>query len=163
MNSKAAKDNRSEGRVAERLSSIRFVLINTTHPGNIGATARAMKVMGLSKLHLVTPKTFPSADATAMASGADDLLQHATVHDSLESALDGCSLVLGTSAMITPIKYVPEQMDLQMAILILSTLLVLIFIKYDVGKPRKAISKIEGGILVALYLCFLYFSIKPPF
>jgi tRNA (cytidine32/uridine32-2'-O)-methyltransferase len=82
------------------LSRIRVVLINTTHPGNIGATARAMKVMGLSRLHLVTPKKFPDADATALASGADDLLQHARVHDSLESALEGCGLVLGTSARI---------------------------------------------------------------
>jgi TrmH family RNA methyltransferase len=82
------------------LGRIRVVLINTTHPGNIGATARAMKVMGLSRLHLVTPKKFPDADATALASGADDLLQHAEVHSSLESALENCGLVLGTSARI---------------------------------------------------------------
>jgi TrmH family RNA methyltransferase len=105
---KAAQDTRSgigmaeadEQAVADRLSRIRVVLINTTHPGNIGATARAMKVMGLSSLHLVTPKIFPHAEATAMASGADNLLQHATVHDSLDSALQGCSLVLGTSARL---------------------------------------------------------------
>lgn len=82
------------------LQRIRVVLINTTHPGNIGATARAMKVMGLHNLHLVTPKYFPHADATALASGADDLLQHAQVHPTLESALAGCSLVLGTSARL---------------------------------------------------------------
>lgn len=86
--------------VARRLARIRIVLINTTHPGNIGATARAMKVMGLSSLHLVTPKIYPHADATARASGADDVLQHAQVHDSLESALRGCGLVLGTSARL---------------------------------------------------------------
>ena len=86
--------------IRARLARVRVVLINTTHPGNIGATARAMKVMGLSSLHLVTPKIFPHADATARASGADDVLQHATVHDSLESALEGCSLVLGTSARL---------------------------------------------------------------
>jgi TrmH family RNA methyltransferase len=113
MNSKAEKDNRSEAQVAARLSSIRFVLINTTHPGNIGATARAMKVMGLSQLHLVTPKTFPSADATAMASGADDLVQHAILHDSVESALEGCSLVLGTSARLRSLPM--PQMDLRAA------------------------------------------------
>lgn len=82
------------------LGRIRVVLINTTHPGNIGATARAMKVMGLSNLHLVTPGRFPDADATALASGADDLLQHAQVHDSLDGALENCGLVLGTSARI---------------------------------------------------------------
>ncbi len=87
-------------RTASRLAKIRVVLINTTHPGNIGATARAMKVMGLTSLHLVTPKIYPSAEATAMASGADDVLQTAVVHDSLDSALAGCPLVLGTSARL---------------------------------------------------------------
>lgn len=100
MNTKAAQDTRTEAQVAQRLSQIRIVLINTTHPGNIGATARAMKVMGLKQLHLVTPKTFPCAEATALASGADDILHQAQVHESLESALEGCSLVLGTSARI---------------------------------------------------------------
>ncbi|MDT8321599.1 MAG: tRNA (cytosine(32)/uridine(32)-2'-O)-methyltransferase TrmJ [Xanthomonadales bacterium] len=84
----------------QRLGAVRMVLINTTHPGNIGATARAMKVMGLGSLHLVTPKTYPHADATARASGADDLLQHAVVHETLDSALAGCALVLGTSARL---------------------------------------------------------------
>ncbi len=105
---RAAQDTRSSGAVAgqkrsspeNRLAAIRIVLINTTHPGNIGAAARAMKVMGLSSLHLVTPKIFPNADATARASGADDLLQAARVHESLDSALADCSLVLGTSARL---------------------------------------------------------------
>ena len=110
---KAAQDNRSAAQVAARLSRIRFVLINTTHPGNIGAAARAMKVMGLQSLHLVTPKTFPCAEATAMASGADDLLQLAVVHGSLDSALAGCSLVLGTSARLRSLPM--PQMDLRMA------------------------------------------------
>ena len=90
----------ADAEVAGRLARIRIVLINTTHPGNIGATARAMKVMGLSSLHLVTPKIYPHADATARASGADDVLQHARVHGSLDSALEGCGLVLGTSARL---------------------------------------------------------------
>jgi TrmH family RNA methyltransferase len=108
VNEKAAQDTRSrtavavqdDGSVESRLTRIRIVLINTTHPGNIGAAARAMKVMGLSSLHLVTPKIFPSAEATAMASGADDLLKAAVVHESLGSALAGCPLVLGTSARL---------------------------------------------------------------
>jgi len=82
------------------LQSVRVVLINTTHPGNIGAAARAMKAMGLTRLHLVTPKIFPHADATARASGADELLQTATLHASLDSAVAGCGLVLGTSARL---------------------------------------------------------------
>jgi TrmH family RNA methyltransferase len=107
MGEKAAQDNRSgqadqcgSMAVEDRLAKIRVVLINTTHPGNIGATARAMKVMGLKQLHLVSPKIFPSADATARASGADDILQHAVIHENLEPVLSGCGLVLGTSARL---------------------------------------------------------------
>ncbi len=112
MNEKAAQDTRSGGGLSptaqKALDQVRVVLINTTHPGNIGATARAMKVMGLSALHLVTPSHFPHADATALASGADDLLQHAVVHESLESALEGCGLVLGTSARLRSLA-MPQQ------------------------------------------------------
>ncbi|MEJ2534648.1 MAG: TrmJ/YjtD family RNA methyltransferase [Gammaproteobacteria bacterium] len=82
------------------MDRVRVVLIHTTHPGNIGAAARAMKVMGLGRLHLVAPKIFPHADATARASGAADLLHHAKVHETLDEALEGCSLVLGTSARL---------------------------------------------------------------
>lgn len=77
---------------------IRIVLINTSHPGNIGAAARAMKTMGLSRLYLVQPKDFPNAEATSRASGADDVLANAVVCDSLQEALQDCSLVLGTTA-----------------------------------------------------------------
>lgn len=104
MNGNAAQDTRSNSDLSQEaaglLQGVRVVLINTTHPGNIGASARAMKVMGLTRLHLVTPKIFPHADATARASGADELLQHATLHASLDSAIAGCGLVLGTSARL---------------------------------------------------------------
>ncbi len=79
------------------LSNIRVVLLNTTHPGNIGAVARAMKTMGLSQLYLVNPQHFPSADATARASGADDLLGNSVVKASLDEALTDCHLVFGAS------------------------------------------------------------------
>ncbi len=79
-------------------SNIRIVLINTSHPGNIGAAARAMKVMSLERLYLVEPREFPSAEATARASGADDLLANAVVCSSLSEALAGCRHVIGTSA-----------------------------------------------------------------
>lgn len=80
------------------LQNIRVVLVNTSHPGNIGAAARAMKTMGLSRLVLVQPEEFPSPVAVARASGATDLLDSAVVVDTLEEALVGCNLVLGTSA-----------------------------------------------------------------
>ncbi|MCP4698678.1 MAG: RNA methyltransferase [Gammaproteobacteria bacterium] len=80
------------------LEKIRIVLINTSHPGNIGAAARAMKTMGLSRLVLVQPNKFPGARATARASGADDVLANAQVCNSLEEGLCDCNLVIGTSA-----------------------------------------------------------------
>ena len=87
------------------LSRIRIVLIGTTHPGNIGAVARAMKNMCLEQLVLVAPKIYPSAEATARASGADDLLGSARVCDSLDQALAGCRLVVGTSARLRSVRW----------------------------------------------------------
>jgi tRNA (cytidine32/uridine32-2'-O)-methyltransferase len=81
-----------------KLSSIRIVLIATSHPGNIGSTARAMKTMGIKSLYLVTPKSFPDPKAKEMAAGADDILEQAIVTSSLEEALVECQLILGTSA-----------------------------------------------------------------
>ena len=80
------------------LSAIRMVLSHTSHPGNIGAAARAMKTMGLEQLWLVNPKQFPAAEATARASGADDLLAAARVCDGIDEALHRCRLVIGASA-----------------------------------------------------------------
>ncbi|WP_196138428.1 RNA methyltransferase [Aliikangiella sp. G2MR2-5] len=80
------------------LDQIRTVLSHTTHPGNVGATARALKVMGLSQLALVNPKDYPSAEATRRASRATDILANATIHDNLDSAIADCQLVVGTSA-----------------------------------------------------------------
>jgi len=87
------------------LSHLRVVLVETTHPGNIGAAARAMKNMGLSRLYLVNPARFPHADATARASGADDLLAKAVSCASLDEALTGCGLVFGASARLRTISW----------------------------------------------------------
>lgn len=80
------------------LTNIRIVLVGTTHPGNIGAVARAMKNMALEHLYLVQPKIFPSAYATSRASGAVDILSQATVCENLQEAIAECSLVIGASA-----------------------------------------------------------------
>ncbi len=85
-------------RIIVSLQKIRVVLVNTSHAGNIGGAARAMKNMGLSRLVLVDPEDFPSPNAVARASGATDILDSAQVVATLEEALVGCSLVLGTSA-----------------------------------------------------------------
>lgn len=79
-------------------SNIRIVLVNTTHPGNIGGTARAMKNMGLKNLYLVEPKEFPSDKAVWRSAGATDVLDNAVVVETLDEAIAGCGLVVGTSA-----------------------------------------------------------------
>jgi len=78
--------------------SVRFVLCETSHPGNIGAAARAIKTMGFEELVLVNPRDFPSSEARARASGAVDLLERATVTGTLTEAIAGCGLVIGASA-----------------------------------------------------------------
>ncbi|CAG0911048.1 unnamed protein product, partial [Cyprideis torosa] len=75
-------------------------MIETSHPGNVGAAARAMKTMGLSQLCLVNPKGYPCVEATARAAGADDVLANAWVVETFDEALQGCVYVLGTSARL---------------------------------------------------------------
>jgi len=89
------------------LANIRIVLVETSHPGNIGAVARAMKNMNMTRLTLVAPKSFPHADATARASGADDLLASATVCETLPEAIADCQMVIGASARSRTISW-PE-------------------------------------------------------
>lgn len=85
-------------RSIDAVNTIRIVLVDTTHPGNIGATARAMKNMGLEELILVRPQAFPHADATARAAGADDLLMRARVVTSVDEAVADCGFVIGSTA-----------------------------------------------------------------
>mgnify|MGYP005992887833 CR=1 FL=1 len=79
------------------LDRIAIVLVEPTHPGNIGAVARAMKTMGLNDLRLVNPLKFPHIDASKRAAGADDVLDAARCFDSLKSAVSDCVRVIGTS------------------------------------------------------------------
>jgi tRNA (cytidine32/uridine32-2'-O)-methyltransferase len=80
------------------LDNIRIVMVHTSHPGNIGAAARAMKNMGLSQLYIVAPKNYPHEDAYFRAANAVDVLARAVVVDTFEEAIAGCSLVVGSSA-----------------------------------------------------------------
>ena len=80
------------------LENIRIVLVNTSHTGNIGSTARAMKTMGLSNLYLVDPVTPPDGKSSALAAGAGDVLANAKIVSTLAEAVASCSLVVGTSA-----------------------------------------------------------------
>jgi len=78
--------------------NIRIVLVHTSHPGNIGGAARALKNMGLSRLYLVAPREFPADKAVWRAAGAQDVLENAVVVDTLDEAIGDCGLVVGTSA-----------------------------------------------------------------
>ena len=80
------------------LANVRVVLSHTSHPGNIGASARAMRTMGLRALYLINPKLFPHADATAMAAGADEILGNSTLCASLNEALVNTTFVVGLTA-----------------------------------------------------------------
>ena len=93
---------------APALSRVRIVLSRTSHPGNIGAAARAMKTMGFADLALVQPRHFPDPDAVAMSAGAADLLANARVCDTLESALSDCTHVAGFSARGRDLSHAPE-------------------------------------------------------
>ncbi|QLB13934.1 tRNA (cytosine(32)/uridine(32)-2'-O)-methyltransferase TrmJ [Bisgaardia hudsonensis] len=82
------------------LSKIRIVLVETSHSGNIGSAARAMKTMGLSQLYLVSPKQAIDEQAVALSAGAEDVLNKAIVVNNFDEAIADCSLVIGTSARL---------------------------------------------------------------
>ena len=81
------------------LQNIRIVLVETSHSGNIGSAARAMKTMGLSNLYLVSPKSVDE-QSIALAAGADDVVRNVHIVDTFEQAIGDCSLVIGTSARL---------------------------------------------------------------
>ena len=87
---------------------IRVVLSHPSHPGNIGAAARAMKTMGFTELALVEPRHFPDAEATALAAGAGDVLEAARVHRSLDAALADCIVAAGFSARRRDLSHPPQ-------------------------------------------------------
>ena len=84
--------------VSAHLSHVRIVMVNTTLPANIGSALRAMKTMGLAKLVLVAPKTYPHPDIDALAAGAADLIEQIEIAETLEDAIKDCHIVFGTSA-----------------------------------------------------------------
>jgi tRNA (cytidine32/uridine32-2'-O)-methyltransferase len=122
-------------------SKIRVVLVHPTHPGNIGAVARAMKTMGFSQLYLVQPESFPHADATARAAGADDILANAQLVASLDEALVNCSLVIGSSARIRVLSLPvlnPRESALQVMAETTTPAIALVF-----GQERSGLSNAE--------------------
>ena len=87
-----------QNHVSKHLDHVRIVMVNTTLPANIGSALRAMKTMGLSKLVLVAPKTYPHPDIDALAAGATDLIEQIEIVETLEDAIKDCQIVFGTSA-----------------------------------------------------------------
>lgn len=83
---------------AVMLENIRIILVETSHTGNMGSTARAMKTMGLSNLYLVNPLVQPDSHSIALSAGASDVIGNAAIVSTLDEALAGCELVIGTSA-----------------------------------------------------------------
>lgn len=90
---------------SDMLDQIRIILVNTSHPGNIGSVARAMKTMGLKNLYLVEPQLFPHPKAVEMASGAADILDQAMVVPTIQDAIQDCHLVVGTSARMRSVPW----------------------------------------------------------
>lgn len=114
--------------MANFLNNIYIILLGTTHPGNIGAAARAMKTMSCTNLRLVNPEKFPSAEATARAAGADDILANVEMFSDIKSAVSDCELVIATSTrdrnLPWPVhnpresaKYISKLVDAKIAIL----------------------------------------------
>jgi tRNA/rRNA methyltransferase len=95
------------------VNRIRIVLCRPSHPGNIGAAARAMKAMGITDLRLVAPERFPAPEAQWMATHAFDVLQSAKIHSSLGEAIDDCTAAFALSAR--PREWSPRVLDVRTA------------------------------------------------
>jgi tRNA (cytidine32/uridine32-2'-O)-methyltransferase len=122
------------------LEQIRIVLINTSHPGNIGSAARAMKTMGLTRLYLVDPVSFPDRRADELSAGADDILKQATVVPTLADAVADCHLVVGTSARIRHIPwplYTPRVMAEKVAAEPASSQIAIVFGREQSGMTNE--------------------------
>ncbi len=127
---------------------IRVVLVNTSHPGNIGSTARAMANMGLMHLVLVDPIEFPSERATVMAAGADHILEKAQTYSSLYEAVKGCSQVYGISARLRSVswpQYDPKQLSEKINNLADDDQIALVF-----GRERSGLTNEELDVCEAL-------------
>jgi tRNA (cytidine32/uridine32-2'-O)-methyltransferase len=123
------------------------VLVNTSHPGNIGSTARAMANMGLTNLVLVDPEKFPSDQANAMAAGVDDILDNAQVFPDLAQAVEGCSQVYGISARLRSVswpQYSPRELSEQINNSAAADQIALVFGRERSGLTNEELDVCEG-------------------
>jgi tRNA (cytidine32/uridine32-2'-O)-methyltransferase len=134
------------------LEQIKIVLVETSHPGNIGATARAMKTMGLKELVLVSPKFFPDSEATAMASGAGDLLDSCQVVADLTEALADCQLVFGTTARKRDLEwpmYSPRQLsEVAQSKIVEGAKIAIVFGRERTGLTNEELWLCHAGVMI---------------
>lgn len=133
------------------LSRIRIVLCRPSHPGNIGAAARAMKTMGMTELHLVAPKCFPDPEADTRATGAVDLLQRAKINDTLPEALAGTVLAVALSARrrdLGPPPGSPREMASQMLVEAVNGHVALVFGNESVGLSNEEIQHCQSAVTI---------------
>lgn len=129
-------------------NNVRFVMVETTNGGNIGAAARAMKTMGLSELALVRPCEYRTYECYARASGANEIVDAATVHDSLQSAIADCGLVIGTSARLRSLNWPqlsPAEASLKIAVSSVKHKVAVVF-----GRERAGLTNAELALCGAL-------------
>ena len=132
-------------------SDLRLVLVEPSHPGNIGAAARAMRTMGLRRLVLVAPHQFPHREATAMAAGADDVLEQALVCDDLDSALAGCRFVLGCSARRRHVpldEYTPKAAASALRAAAMDGPVALLFGRERTGLTNEELQRCNGSVFI---------------
>ena len=118
------------------LNNIRIVLVEPSHPGNIGGAARAMKNMGLEQLMLVAPQRFPDENATARAAGADDVLSKAIIVPDLQSAIQDCTWVYASSARLRSMswpQYKPHEAAVKIASESKKTNVAIVFVRERTG------------------------------
>ncbi len=131
--------------------NLRIVLVGTSHPGNIGSAARAMKTMGWNDLRLVAPERFPDREAYALAAGADDLLEIAQVHEQLDAALTGCRVVVGATARRRSVP-MPEYSPREAAIKLIETAaqqpVALVFGRERTGLENEELQRCHAAVCI---------------
>ena len=135
------------------LQNIRIVLVETSHTGNMGSVARAMKTMGLTNLWLVNPLVKPDSQAIALAAGASDVIGNAHIVDTLDEALAGCSLVVGTSARSRTLPWPmldPRECGLKSVAEAANTPVALVFGRERVGLTNEELQKCHYHVAIAV-------------
>jgi len=132
--------------MAVNFQNIRIVLVETSHPGNIGSACRAMKNMRLEHLYLVNPKNYPDpiGKSRAMAAGADDVLANIKIVDSLEAALADCSFAVGASARLRAIPWPvidPRECVTQLAEIAETDKVAIVFGREDRGLTNEELER----------------------